>query len=136
MKKLILFPILILFAGISLEFTILPQAKLQNKVLPAKTVVLKHPDAADLNTFFTKNKNFTLYIFQCGSSEELLNLLLKLGKDKTASCMTGALSGEYQAIEVSLKSSQKKIWFVNWLKNAGLKTIKINNDQVKNIEQL
>src|SRR5688572_2195610 len=112
MKKLILYFALVLFAGISLEFTVSRSQKLQNTVLPAKTVVLKHPEAADLNTFFAQNKNFTLYIFQCGSSDELADLLVKLGKDKTTSCIAGALSGEYQAIDVTLKNPQKKVWFV------------------------
>lgn len=127
----------ILFGTLYFSATEFSHPLLRAQVVPPKTVVLKHPAAGQLNSFFAQTTVFTLYLYQYGTQQDLQALLLKLKKDKAVnSCVLGTLTGDYQALEVSLKQAQSKSWFVLWLKNAGLNSLKINNDPVKLLDQI
>jgi hypothetical protein len=137
MKKPFLLILLVLVSAGFYNFSKAPGKIHQTSAIPAKTVYLKHPLAANLDAFFAQTTVFTLYVFQSGSAQDLKLLIEKLRQDKALnSCVAGSVNGDFQAVDVSLKQIQNKTWFVKWLKNAGLKTIKINNDPVKSIDEI
>ncbi|MCU0360387.1 MAG: hypothetical protein MUF75_06650 [Bacteroidia bacterium] len=137
MKKIFLLILLVLVSVGFYNFSKAPGKFHQTSAIPPKTVYLKHPLAANLDVFFAQTTVFTLYIFQSGSTQDLKLLIKKLSQDKALnSCVTGSVNGDFQAVEVSLKQIQNKAWFVKWLKNAGLQTIKINSDPVKSIDAI
>ncbi len=108
----------------------------QTQVYPNKTVVIKHPAAADANRFFAEVTVFRIDIYKAGSKEDLEKILVALRKDKAVeSCTLDQLNGDFQAINISLKQGQGKAWFTAWLNSAGLTHIKINNDPVKALDQ-
>jgi len=137
MKKLFFLLTLLVFAAVSYEFSSVRSAILQSTVMPPKTIILKHPGAEDLNVFFAQTTVFTIYVYQCGTAQDLQSIVGKLSKDKVvSSCVPASANGDYQAINVNLKQTQNKTWFVSWLKSAGLKTMKVNNGTLISLDQL
>jgi hypothetical protein len=114
-----------------------PVSLIQAKDTPPKTVFIKHPAAEDVNRYFSEASMFQLEIYKVGTKEELQKVLTQLRRDKSVeSCTEGVVTGDFQAVVVSLKQAQNKAWFINWLKSAGLNHIKINNKALTEIEKL
>ncbi|HQQ95570.1 MAG TPA: hypothetical protein PLQ93_13530 [Bacteroidia bacterium] len=136
MKYIISLSLLLLLSGISAS-PVLISPIIQTKETPAHTVFIKHPAAEDVNRYFSEASMFQLEIYKTGTKEELQKILTQLRKDKAVeSCTEGVVTGDFQAVVVSLKQAQNKTWFINWLKSAGLNHIKINNKAVTEIEKL
>jgi hypothetical protein len=111
--------------------------KLISQEVPARTVFFKHPAAADLTAFFSKNTIYHFEVYRAGNSENLAKLVQVLGNDPAvASCITGQLTGDFQAITLTLKETKNKEWFSVFFRNAGLNTIKINNGPVTDISKI
>lgn len=105
---------------------------------PARTIILKHPMAADANKFFASGTFFNFEVYQPGSAADLNKIVTALKSDPAVeSVNVGALTGgSYQAITITLKIAQNKAWFINEFKRAGLNTIKINNNPVVEVEKI
>lgn len=104
---------------------------------PAKTVFIKHPDAADANSFFSKNTSLMFYVFKAGSADEVNKMIETIKKNKNVlNAGAGKVTGDYQEITVNLKSAKDKAFWVDLFKSAGLNHIKINNGDVRDINQL
>jgi hypothetical protein len=104
---------------------------------PAKTIVIKHPDAADANKFFSKSTMLFFEVYKAGSKEELANIIKALKSDKNVESVTeGNVAGDYQGITIVLKSTKDKAWFATQFKKAGLNHIKINNNPVVEVSKM
>jgi hypothetical protein len=98
--------------------------------IPDKTVFIKDPAATDHAGFFSSRVNYHFEIFKAGSVEEVQKILKSLQADKKVSSATaGKLTGDYQAIDLSLKQNADKAWFKKVLSGAGLNHIHINNEE-------
>jgi hypothetical protein len=105
--------------------------------LPAKTVCIKHPEAADANKFFVKANIVMFEIYKGGSAEEVGRIVKALEADPNIeSAIMGPLTGDFQAVTISLKSNKDKAWFMKQFKKAGLTHIKINNNSPVELEKL
>jgi len=138
MKKLII--LVLLFVG-CVDFVFSkPNLILQNQqsdLYPPKTIVIKHPAAADVNRYFAEVTVLRIEIYKVGSNEDLNTIIEALKKDKAVESISiDQLNGDFQALTISLKKGQGKQWFISWFKSAGLATIKINNDPVKKLDLL
>lgn len=107
------------------------------KELPAKTVCIKHPLAADAAKFFSTGTSFHFEVFKPGSKTDLVSIIDKLKKvDGVENCIPGNVNGDYFSIELTLKTTKDKAWFMNAFKAAGLDHIKINNSEPISVEKL
>lgn len=97
--------------------------------MPDRTVVIKHPAAANVNTFFSSGTLFNFEVYKAGSKVEINKMLEDLKNDPAVESVTlGALTGDYQAFTLVLKAPKNKAWFVSAFEKAGLNTIKVNNN--------
>jgi hypothetical protein len=105
---------------------------------PAKTIILKHPMAADANTYFASGTFFHFEVYKPGSSDDVAKIVAALKSDPAVESVSlGALTGgDYQAITLTLKTAQNKAWFISEFKKAGLNTIRINNNPVVPVEKI
>jgi hypothetical protein len=104
---------------------------------PAKTAVIKHPAASNINKYFSEATLFHFEVYKIGSQQDINMVITAFTKDSNVeSCTAGVVTGDYQAFDVSVKSAKDKAWFVAKLKKAGVNTIKINNNPVVDIERL
>lgn len=104
---------------------------------PVKTIVIKHPDAADANKYFAKSTIVMFEVYKAGSKEDVAKIIKSLQSDSNVeSAAVGNLTGDYQAITLTLKGAKDKAWFVSQFKKAGLNHIKINNNQVVEIDKV
>jgi len=105
--------------------------------LPAKTAVIKHPAAANVNAFFSDATLFHFEVYKIGSKQDIDMVIKAFTKDSNVeSCTAGRVTGDYQAFDVSIKTKKDKAWFVSKLKQAGINTIKINNEPPVGVESL
>jgi hypothetical protein len=106
--------------------------------IPARTIILKHPMAADANKYFASGTFFHFEVYKPGSSDDVAKILAALKSDPAVESVSlGALTGgDYQAITLTLKTAQNKAWFISEFKKAGLNTIRINNNPVVAIEKI
>jgi hypothetical protein len=104
---------------------------------PAKTIVIKHPDAADANKFFSKSTMVFFEVYKAGSKEELAAIIKSLKSDKNVESVTeGNVAGDYQGLTIVLKTTKDKAWFASQFKKAGLNHIKINNNPVVEVSKM
>lgn len=104
---------------------------------PAKTIVIKNPSAGDVNKFFASTTVLMFEVYKAGTAEDLAKIIKSLSSDTNVDrCDQGVLSGDYQAITLTLKSNKDKAYFIKLFKKAGLGTIKINNNAIVAVDQL
>ncbi|MCW3077304.1 MAG: hypothetical protein JWO32_1913 [Bacteroidetes bacterium] len=104
---------------------------------PAKTVCIKHPEAADANKYFSTSTVVMFEVYKAGTHGEVAKMIKSLKSDSNVQSVSeGALTGDYQAITLTLKSAKDKSWFISEFKKAGLSHIKINNNPIVEIEKL
>jgi hypothetical protein len=104
---------------------------------PAKTICIKNSAASNTDTYFASTTVISFEVYKAGSAEDVAKIIKTLKKDGAVeSCVEGALTGDYQAITLTLKSAKNKAWFVNQFKKAGLNTIKINNNPIVEVDKM
>lgn len=104
---------------------------------PAKTVVLKHPAAANTTNYFAAATLITFEVYKVGSTADIENVIQAFQKEAGVESITaGNVTGDYQAFSLSLKTAKNKAWFVATLKKAGLTSIKVNNNAIVSVDQL
>jgi hypothetical protein len=104
---------------------------------PAKTICIKNPQAANANQFFSSSTVLMFEVYKAGSADDLAKILKVLNSDPNVESVSeGPLTGDFQALTISLKSAKNKAWFVALFKKAGLNTIKINNNPVTEIDKI
>ena len=97
--------------------------------IPAKTVCIKHPEAADANKYFAAATVVNFEVYKAGSIANVEKIVKLLSEDKNVeSCTAGKVTGDFSAITLSLKSAKNKAYFVGLFKKAGLTTVKLNNN--------
>jgi hypothetical protein len=102
---------------------------------PAKTVFIKNPAAADVNAFFSGITVLNIEIYKSGS--ELAKIVSTLKSNSNVeSCIEGKVTGDYQAVTLTLKNKKDKAWFAAEFKKAGLGHIKINNNPIVEVEKM
>lgn len=105
--------------------------------IPAKTIILKYPAAANINQYFASATMVTFEVYKAGTKADLAQIITSLKSNKViASCSEGILTGDYQAITITLTVAQNKAWFISLFKAAGLNTIKVNADPIIEVEKL
>jgi len=105
--------------------------------IPAKTVCIKHPAAADANSFFSQATVVSFEVYKVGSKDELATIVSSLKKaNGIESVSEGKLNGDYQAITITLKSAKNKAWFASEFKKAGLNTVRINNNPIVEVDKM
>lgn len=105
--------------------------------IPAKTVCIKNPSAADVNKFFSATTVLSFEVYKAGSKEEITKIINLLKKDADVESVSeGKLTGDYQSITLTLKSAKNKAWFATEFKKAGLNTIRINNNPIVEVDKI
>lgn len=105
--------------------------------LPAKTVCIKHPEAADANKYFASATVINFEVYKAGSTAELDKIVKTLSTDKNIeSCTAGKVTGDFSAITLSLKTAKDKAYFVGLCKKAGLTHFKLNNNTAVEADKL
>ena len=105
--------------------------------IPAKTVCIKNPSAADVNKFFSETTVLSFEVYKAGSKEEITKIINFLKKDAAVESVSeGKLTGDYQSITLILKSAKNKAWFATEFKKAGLNTIRINNNPIVEVDKM
>ena len=103
--------------------------------IPAKTVCIKNPAAADVNKFFSEATTLTFEVYKAGSKAEVEKIISSFKKDSNVeSAVEGKSTGDFQAITITLKSAKDKAWFATEFKKAGLTTVRINNNPIVEVE--
>ncbi len=106
------------------------------KETPNKTICIKHPDA-NKPTFFAEVKTLYFEVYKPDTKADIVNIVDKLSKDpQVQSCNVGKQTGDYYAIQLILKKPADKNWFITNFKALGLKTIKLNNAEVTEVDKL
>lgn len=104
---------------------------------PAKTIIIKHPAANDVATFFSSSTVYSFEVFKPGTSAEMDKIVATLKKDaEVADVAVGKVTGDYHAITVTVKSVKNKMYFSSLFKKAGLNTIKINNNPITEVDKM
>ncbi|WP_317896743.1 hypothetical protein [Aurantibacillus circumpalustris] len=101
---------------------------------PAKTIILKHPLATNADNFFSAGTAFMFEIYKVGDISKVIELIKK--NSNVSECTAGITTGDYQQINILLKVKKDKAWFADLFKKAGLKTIKINNNPIVEVEKM
>lgn len=105
--------------------------------IPAKTICIKHPNASEPDKFFSTSTNLMFEVYKAGSKEEVEEMIKILKSDSNVqSASEGRLTGDYQAVTISLKNTKDKAWFVALFKKAGLNTIRINNNPIVSVDKI
>ena len=137
MKTLRTFSLALLFLSTAFTNATNLQATLVLEDIPAKTIVLKHPAAANIDSYFSGATLVSFEVYKSGSKEDLAKIVNSLKTNKNiASCSEGAVNGDFQQITITLKSAQNKAWFVAMFKTAGLNTIRVNNNPIVEVDKL
>ena len=104
---------------------------------PSKTICIKNAQAADADKFFSTSTIVMFEVYKAGSKEEVAKIIKSLKLDPNVESVNeGALTGDYQAITITLKSTKDKAWFIKEFKKAGLNHIKINNNPVVEVDKI
>ena len=104
---------------------------------PAKTIIIKHPAAENIDGFFSTTTVLMFEIYKAGSKEDLAKIIAALKKNADVeSCVEGPLTGDYQAMTLTIKSMKNKQWYADLFKKAGLKNIKINNNAIVEVGKM
>lgn len=136
MKIIKILLITCLFAGTAAMANPVLDATFYSEI-PAKTICIKHPNASEPDKFFSTSTNLMFEVYKAGSKEEIEKIIKMLKSDSNVqSASEGRLTGDYQAITISLKNPKDKAWFVALFKKAGLNTIRINNNPIVSIDKI
>lgn len=107
------------------------------KETPAKTICIKNAMAADANKYFSTTTSFYFEVYKPGSKADLVAIIDKLkATEGVENCTPGNVTGDYYAITLTLKSAKDKAWFAKTVKEAGLGHIKINTNEVVEVEKM
>lgn len=107
------------------------------KETPAKTICIKNALASDANKYFSTTTSFYFEVYKPGSKADLIAIIDKLkATEGVENCTPGNVTGDYYAITLTLKSAKDKAWFAKTVKAAGLAHIKINNNEVVEVEKM
>jgi len=101
---------------------------------PAKTIVIKNLGADDTNTFFSNSKIYSFEVYKIGDVKAVLELLKKDKNIET--CSASNPIGDFTPIQLSLKNTKNKAWFINLFKAAGLNNIRINQKDVMPVDKM
>lgn len=105
--------------------------------IPAKTVCIKHPAAANAAKFFSETTMLSFEVYKAGSADEVAMIVSSLKKDGNVESVTeGKTTGDYQQFTISLKSAKNKAWFASEFKKAGLNTVRINNNPIVEVDKM
>ncbi|MFN7911510.1 MAG: hypothetical protein ACK5QC_06765 [Bacteroidota bacterium] len=134
----------ILALGLSLSITAANASALTTSALsikltnmPDKTICLKHPQAANTDKFFSSTTMLSFEIYKPGNTDFVKAVIASLKSDPNVQSVTeGAVTGDFYAVTISLKSAQSKQWFINSFKKAKLANIKINNNEVVSVDKM
>lgn len=98
---------------------------------PERTVIIKHPAANNLSTFFSSTTTLFFEVYKPGTKEDIATIIKTLSKNTyVKSCTEALLTGDYQGFTLELKSPMDKVAFGKLLKSAGLNTVKINANPI------
>lgn len=139
MKKIVLFSglMLLMIPGFLTAQTSLDPVAARQQNFEPNTVFIKHPAAHNIDVYFAEATMLYFEIYKSGSKADLQSALTVLRADQVVeSCTEGVVTGDFQAVTVTLKSPQSKAWFVKWMRLAGFKTIKINNNPPVALDKL
>jgi hypothetical protein len=76
-------------------------------------------------------------IYKPGNTDFVKAVIASLKSDPNVQSVTeGAVTGDFYAVTISLKSAQSKQWFINSFKKAKLANIKINNNEVVSVDKM
>ena len=104
---------------------------------PAKTVIIKHPAANNIEGFFSTTTNLMFEVYKAGTKEDLAKIIAAIKKNSNVQdCVEGPLNGDYQAITLTLKEMKNKQWYAELFLKAGLNTIKINNNPIVEVGKM
>lgn len=101
---------------------------------PAKTIVIKNPMADDANAFFSATTVYFFEVYKIGDVKAVLDVLKK-NKD-VESCSANNAIGDFTPINLVLKSSKNKAFFIALFKSADLNTIRVNHKEVMATEKM
>jgi hypothetical protein len=105
--------------------------------IPAKTIFIKNPAAANLNEFFSEVTVLSFEVYKAGSAADVAKIIASFKKSSNIESVTeGKLNGDYQSITLTLKSAKDKAWFSSEFKKAGLNNIRVNNNPIVEVEKL
>jgi hypothetical protein len=126
--------LLMLGMGVAVAAPVSSKAVIKFAETPVKTVVIKNPGAADANKYFSTVTTITFWVYKAGSTDEITQKLKK--NSDVASCGAGKLAGDYQEMTVTLKTAKDKAFWASLFKSAGMGHIKINNNEVVEMEKM
>lgn len=105
--------------------------------VPEKTICIKNAQAGDAAKFFSTTTTFYFEVYKPGTKAEFAAIIDALSATEgVKSCSPGTVTGDYYAINLTLKTAKDKAWFAKICKEAGLGHIKINNTEAIAIEKL
>lgn len=104
---------------------------------PAKTICLKHPEAANSDKFFSTQTMLNFEIYKPTSEAEVAEIVKKFKANAdVAGCDLGRVTGDFHSITLTLKQAKSKSWFIAQFKKVGLTNIKINNNEVVSVDKM
>jgi len=104
---------------------------------PAKTVCIKAAGANNANVFFSTSSAVAFEIYKPGNAEELSAIVKKLkATDGVENVMTGKATGDYQMLNVVLKTNKDKTYWISLFKAAGCGHIKLNADPIVELDKI
>lgn len=101
---------------------------------PAKTVCIKHPAAENINKYFSEATVISFEVFKLDDKATYIKYLQS--NPDVESVTPGGLTGDFQMFTITMKTAKSKAWFVELLKKAGSRDIKINNMPVKSLDNI
>jgi hypothetical protein len=120
--------------GVAVAAPVSNKAVVKFADIPVKTVVIKNPEAADANKYFSTTTTVTFWLYKGGSADEVTQKLKK--NSDVANCGSGKLTGDYQEMTVTLKTAKDKAFWASLFKSAGLGHIKINNNEIVEVDKM
>jgi hypothetical protein len=129
--------LLILGMGVAVAAPVSNKAVIKFADIPVKTVVIKNPEAADANKYFSTATTVTFWVYKAGSADDANKIAQHLKKNSdVANCGAGKLTGDYQEMTVTLKTAKDKAFWASLFKSAGLGHIKINNNEIVEMDKM
>jgi len=107
--------------------------------MPAGTVVFKITPAKDINEYLSDATHISFEVYKIGTINEVVGLCNRIKYSNTKGvkdCAMGPAKGDYQSITIEVKKPKKKEWLIAVLKEAGIKTAKVDNGAVVEIDKL
>jgi hypothetical protein len=124
----------ILGMGVAVAASVSNKAVVKFTDIPVKTVVIKNAEAADANKYFSTATTVVFWVYKAGTTDEITQKLKK--NSDVANCGAGKLTGDYQEMTVTLKTAKDKAFWISLFKSAGLGHIKINNNEIVEMDKM